>query len=358
MKRYLLFDAGCKETSESAEAINKEAEGKLTVRSLRDPETKALLDRERPGWKWEPMLVEEKGDKVRIYAGRAISRRLLLVLGPRRAWTILQLVTENRLPQFTSAKNIGRRNFLRVAGAAAVSMAALMIPNISRADEGPFPSSDITHVERFAFVPLRSVKQVNKHIEKIEHTDEYQKIQLSIGEDDQIVWGESNIILAYDKNDNRLIGNVIYKPFVLRDGSRGAILGMNTDKATFVTAVALDNLHVRNGSADSIRKTISKEGTVVRGRVWALDSSGNVQLMRPHRRVKVPVPETGILPTDDHSLCVYFCGIMCSIGTGFLCSFGCAAVSGPAIPICMVVCAGFSYAYCNNCDWYCSTNGF
>ena len=117
MKRYLLFDSGCCQCSKIAKAIEQEAGGKLTIRSLRDPAVKELLDRERPGWKWEPMLVEEKDDKVRIYAGGAMSRRLLVVLGPRRALRIVSLLRD-LLPEAKSKKSAtisgaSRRDFLK-----------------------------------------------------------------------------------------------------------------------------------------------------------------------------------------------------------------------------------------------------
>ncbi len=140
MKRYLLFDSGCCQCSKIAEAIEQEAGGKLTIRSLRDPAVKELLDREHPGWKWEPMLVEEKDDKVRVYAGRAMSRRLLVVLGPRRAWKILDLVTNAEYPTESPSTDQGRRGFLRLAGAAAISAVALMLPGVSNAEGGPIPS--------------------------------------------------------------------------------------------------------------------------------------------------------------------------------------------------------------------------
>ncbi len=82
------------------------------------------------------MLMEEKEDKARIYAGWAMSRRLLVVLGPRRAWKIMEVLTEARIPESVSPQDTGRRNFLSVMGATAVSAIALMIPGVSRADEG------------------------------------------------------------------------------------------------------------------------------------------------------------------------------------------------------------------------------
>jgi hypothetical protein len=67
--------------------------GRLRVRSLREPEVQALLDRARPGWQWEPMLVEIDGERVRIFAGLSLRARLVQVLGPVRALRVARAVT-------------------------------------------------------------------------------------------------------------------------------------------------------------------------------------------------------------------------------------------------------------------------
>jgi hypothetical protein len=67
--------------------------GRLGVRSLREPEVQALLDRARPGWRWEPMLAEVEGERVRVLAGLAMRMRLLQILGPVRALRVAQAVT-------------------------------------------------------------------------------------------------------------------------------------------------------------------------------------------------------------------------------------------------------------------------
>ena len=136
MKRYLLFDSGCCQCSKIAKAIEQEAGGKLTIRSLRDPAVKELLDREHPGWNWEPMLVEEKDDQVRVYAGGAMSRRLVWVLGPRRALRILKIITSKGVQEPVSPQDAGRRNFFRTAGALAIGAVVLMTTSgISHADD-------------------------------------------------------------------------------------------------------------------------------------------------------------------------------------------------------------------------------
>jgi len=122
MKRYLLVDSGVCQCSKIAESIEQEAGGKLTIRSLREPEVREMLDRKRPGWKWEPLLVEETDDKVRVYAGRAMSRRLLFLLGPRRAWKLISLLGSMKQP--VQSVDFGRRAFFR-KGATFLAVGAL-----------------------------------------------------------------------------------------------------------------------------------------------------------------------------------------------------------------------------------------
>jgi len=85
--------------------------GRLRVRSLRDPEVQALLDRARPGWQWEPMLVEIEGEWVRIFAGLSLRARLVQVLGPVRALRVAQAVARHGGPVL--GVDWGKRRLLR-----------------------------------------------------------------------------------------------------------------------------------------------------------------------------------------------------------------------------------------------------
>jgi hypothetical protein len=57
-----------------------------------------LLDTARPGWTWEPMLVEVRGERVRVYTGLKMRSRLVTGLGPRRAVRVAQLVEQALAP--------------------------------------------------------------------------------------------------------------------------------------------------------------------------------------------------------------------------------------------------------------------
>ena len=115
-ERYLLFDSGCSVCAALAREVEARSGGRLGVRSLREPEVRALLDRARPGWRWEPMLVEIEGERVRVFTGLAVRWRLVQVLGPVRALRVAQAVARHGGPVL--GVDWGRRDFLRRAGGA------------------------------------------------------------------------------------------------------------------------------------------------------------------------------------------------------------------------------------------------
>jgi predicted DCC family thiol-disulfide oxidoreductase YuxK len=109
--RWLLYDAGCSVCAALAREVEALSGGRLRVRSLREPEVQALLDRARPGWRWEPMLVEIDGEQVRVFAGLAMRMRLLQILGPARALRVAQAVARMGGPVL--GVDWGRRRLLR-----------------------------------------------------------------------------------------------------------------------------------------------------------------------------------------------------------------------------------------------------
>jgi predicted DCC family thiol-disulfide oxidoreductase YuxK len=110
-ERYLLFDGGCSVCAALAREVETLSGGRLGVRSLREPEVQALLDRARPGWRWEPMLVEIEGERVRVLAGLALRARLVQILGPVRTWRVAQAVARMGGPVL--GVDWGRRRLLR-----------------------------------------------------------------------------------------------------------------------------------------------------------------------------------------------------------------------------------------------------
>ena len=130
MKRYLLFDSGCNLCTRLAQDIEKESEGWLVARSLRDPEMHALLEEARPDWRWQPTLLEVQDDNINVVTGVALTTKIVQELGVRRAWRVAKLVHQangapNRIKQ-------ERRQFLQRGGALLATLPLLGLPSLRR----------------------------------------------------------------------------------------------------------------------------------------------------------------------------------------------------------------------------------
>lgn len=168
MERYLLFDGGCTLCTGLAQDIERETNGWLTARSLRDPAMKALLDQERPGWKWEPTLVEVSDKRVRVHTGIKMRSRLAIGLGPKRAVRVAQLVQQGLAPKVDVDQ--GRRALLKrgamLAGFLIVGPRVALSPATSATQEQPPQITWLSDAEGAALVAEarkdRAVKELSK----------------------------------------------------------------------------------------------------------------------------------------------------------------------------------------------------
>lgn len=129
--RYLLFDSGCGKCSRIARDVETITNGWLQAQSLQDPAMQALLKQARPGWHWEPTLLEVKGNRIRAFTGLALSIRLLISLGPRRALRVAQLVGRSlTASDERSTEDLSRRRFLQGFTSAITVIALLGFPKI------------------------------------------------------------------------------------------------------------------------------------------------------------------------------------------------------------------------------------
>lgn len=109
MERYLLFDSSCTTCSKIAAKVKNETNGRIVARSLHDGKIKEILDQARPGWRWEPTLIEINGDTTRVYTGFHMRLRFIAVLGFRRAWSLAEVIQSELV---SSKPSSDRRDFL------------------------------------------------------------------------------------------------------------------------------------------------------------------------------------------------------------------------------------------------------
>ncbi len=330
MKRYLLFDAGCKRFSDSAEAITKETGGKLSVRSLRDPAMKELLDRERPGWKWEPMLVEEKDDKVRIYAGAAMSRRLLLVLGPRRALKVIRFMSGTTPFQDIST---GRREFMKKVGVSALSL--FFLPSLGRND-GIAKAWFNSKSPQIPPIPDKKSIAINVTMQSSTFRQERNKLNYSV-------------VMPHPENDNVMI--VVHSDADIYSDvmpSRALItfVELGTQKVLLSAPISI-SASDRGKYAVSIRDEY-REGTFILAQQGSLVSQRIIPLKDRDSQIEQIAPMRIGDPTETGCNKKCICGIVCgSIGVWY-----CPLVGIAGGPIAGLIC---SIIFVVLCSWMCQS---
>lgn len=99
---YILFDSSCSQCTDLAAEIEKASGGALTGESLYARRAKDWLNKARPGWKFEPTLIEVEGKEVRAYTGMAMRARILTFLNPLQLLKIARIVQKAGVPLFGS----------------------------------------------------------------------------------------------------------------------------------------------------------------------------------------------------------------------------------------------------------------
>jgi len=99
-EHYILFDSGCAQCADIAAEIEKASGNNLRGLSLYAPQAKQLLDRARPGWKFEPTLVQVNGDTVRAYTGLAMRTHMVTFLNPLQLLKIARVAQKAGVPLF------------------------------------------------------------------------------------------------------------------------------------------------------------------------------------------------------------------------------------------------------------------
>jgi hypothetical protein len=226
--RYLLFDSGCSACTEIAQAVEKETDGWLTVRSLREDGVQEALNKARPGWKWEPTFLEVSEDRTIVFTGLSMKVHMLAGLGPRRAARVARAARVPRRTELagiemtmtpsesgpdrysvSSVKLINRRSALLKMGAAGIG--AALLPALSL---GASPSSALATAPRYRRVRATRMTraQVAQMIERVEDHPIGKKLHLMLiaknfKQDDDESFGEtftgdfrgSSVYIRYDR---------------------------------------------------------------------------------------------------------------------------------------------------------------
>ena len=270
MQRYLLFDSGCTMCVDVARAIEQTSNGWMQARSLSDPEMQALLVKARPNWKWEPTLLEVDGQKVKVFTGGRLRAKIGFGLGLRRAWRIVQhlsearpVVYEGRL--FTSAR---RTFFKQMSMAAGVLVLPASAHSASRI--GGLGSSALLW-ERLSPTESTSLVAATRS------SDPYQSFTTRLAP--QFVVGEGAGV--FGRGDIAFVA----VPITCQNKANGSAFAAVVDRKfqqvnqtmawTIEDADGLHHAQVQLNGQAILDATFDNNGTVVSG--WVRDAKGGTQ---------------------------------------------------------------------------------
>lgn len=298
----LAFDAGCRSCRDLADDVERLADGRVTVRNLRDAEVdawrRAASDGDPP---WAPTLLRVDGDDVRQWVGTALSLRLLDLLGPLRAWRVARAVSRSQALATAQEKAASRRRFLRAAPVAAGAF--LLSGGRAFAQEEP-TRYQLRPSERRTRGRLRSVAERNPDFRAIRRELQRQGMRPDPDE-----WTSRDLY-----EDGAFVRSAIGATFVDRhDEAVEVVLGEEADGRTWVVAL---------GGSDDARYGLQ----VSDGRVVRTEASEVQQ-------------------TQDtcQTVCEWICVVGCSC-----CSCGLAcAIIGAGNVFAGIICAGICAVVCD-----------
>ena len=378
MKRYLLFDSGCSLCTEVAKRVEEASDGWLEARSLREPEMQQLLDRAKPGWKWEPTLVEIDGDEVRVYQGVQMRVRMIGGLGVQKSWEIVRFIQDGEISQV----NMDRRKFFGYVGGTLGSLLFLGLP----VHRGPADRKKQIPEETGLKIPyLRDIAENARDI--VMSSNKYQTIkQMVLSDGLHILDSRADLHYVGEENGKYVFWAPKNRQGVILQYVEGRLIGVvfigtknNGELNSGIRESLQGNGHIICGIVDVDKQKVisvakidvtSKDGNMTH--LWWYDTGGRnmhaeiiggdshkiiVTDKNSGRRTEYVSTGNGVLVAQDSELDVS-CGWACSVVCGLVGVVVCAVVSslcGPAGAACGRVCGiVFVFVCATVCEWICN----
>ncbi|RMH39426.1 MAG: hypothetical protein D6694_11240 [Gammaproteobacteria bacterium] len=340
----LLLSSLC---SSLARRVEEAADGKLTALSLRGPDVRSILDEVKPGWRWEPMLLEVDGDRWRVYAGIGMRARLVRVLGPRRALRLAQIVQNAMVFQ------PGRRGVLKqmigvltgiiLVGQAPKSLASDPVPD-ARPSHVYLPlvssggQSGRIHAKMLSGIDLKEAVAAARSYPQ---TDKLRRFLLDQGYNDDPNLSTAVRVDLDEKNHVLLVTLPFHSS---KDGD--AQIKFIRHGSHIDTGIGI--LHERDGVVSEIEVCELVKGNVERtkrlsrkrDRIVVAQSTGQISELDLTKDITSP-------QSDSCSACLDICSLVYSIGCGvsgyLACNLICLSV---AYVLCPLICAAVYAAVC------------
>lgn len=353
MERSLLFDSGCAACTKLARAIEHDTEGWLAARSLHEPEIQALLDRARPGWRWEPTLLEVDGDQVRAFTGLALRARLVAGLGPRRAWRVARLVRQVGMP--LGGVDLGRRSLLQRGGALLAGL-ALFGPRPSLLQQGPQGEGIGKKIRIHELTP----EELNRVLQRAIGDKDVQIIK-------EVLEGKGYKFQQPDTQagwriefDEARSATFLQLSFTADEKSEKALLFFAA--AGVKTGVGAVILHTATRDP-LIIDMYDVQGGIVVYRVLEKYDNGTIIDLTTGRTYLVPgSPALPASPTTCaicNAVCGFIRGAGCGLSGGVLCALACAPLGEICFPICFALYALIClWGLVDDCQTLCTSIGY
>lgn len=347
MERYLLFDSGCSLCTSLARQVEEVADSRLVARSLRDPDVRLILDEAKPGWSWEPMLLEVDGERRRVYAGIGMRARLVRVFGP---WWALRLA---RIIQRATVFQPDRRGVLKLAGGllAGLTLSGWMSGSVKAGDgpevepttkvflpflqSNPLPSdTKAADATKALTLLLNSAKlaafRAGDKQRGMAFTDKTQQLLPIVLSEGQTIYGAENqaVIFAGEKEEHRLF-QVFLGATVSKERTRNSeydvvwmgIVDISTDQV-----LDIYQFDVSAGEGEITLKLQTSSGRIA-------------EYAERNNEIVVIKDNQSLLRID---WCSWWASVLCATGGGLACLTTCGALcyvtAGLACASCSIIC--------------------
>lgn len=358
-ERWVLgFDGSCCACSGIAQRVVALSDGRLTARSLREPEVLAWRERVLGAdARWAPTLFHLRGDVVRAWTGVGMTYRLTRLLGPARTWRVATLAGG---VDFSSPviPNRSRRRFVQGVGAAVLGLPLAL--HGGRQSPGPINAASATGNLQVARLDGALFHQALERIRT--HPDSGQLWSAALEEGFVPTLDQAHGITLVGSGTPERRRDIIHVPFVSRDGRSALLISVLEGPKL---SAGLGNLILENGRFARTEVREAKSGRIARagtlavqtpGLLDVLDKDGRVthSLSLPPRLAGGEEPEgdvgTEAWPswpsrcTTCEQLFGYFTDLSCGLTGYFACTSACAVIASIFCPvICTVVWGSYCY---------------
>jgi len=367
MQYYLLFDSGCKFCKQVAMQIESKIGGQIKVRSLREPEIQSMLNKIKPRWQWEPMLLEVDQTEAVAYSRIQMQIRLVRQLGIRQAWEVAKIVQKSTSLQTYHTPS--RRNFFKTAGGLLSGIALWGINSpvakTSSTDRhqvflpivtGGTDTVDISNIPEYRFQQVYSNEREEEIMQITSQGGVFASVQNRILNSSSDLQNDLSInTFEIYGSDNNWIGTAMVQNIYSESLKSGVICGISVGDQTYACA-ALGSLDTEG--QNFVSNLWKPDDTLYSNLVQS--SSINEDMIIQTNKV---TPLSEILPNEVQAAsnwftCETFCAFMCGWGWTVMCSFVCPVIAIPTAGIgaimCTFVCYSGGFISCMGCRPYCN----